>query len=308
VTSGKPSTTPPSELVLLLRKHGLSWAEFQKKGRPPPGVVAKRQAIVTEIHMTGMPWVEMCRVTGLSVGAINRLTRAVGNAASLENRRANAARTGSAGKGARKPWLSEQLSADWASGKFDFHRGRIRSVAERESLRLAAARPEVRQQRRESALRRWQKPEERAQLLAFHRSVEERLKRSEAQTERMHREPSKWLRGIGAWVYPKKCSRSPIWTRSSYERVVVDLLERDASVTSYAFEPKVQLPSGRWILPDFVVYFGDGLITLIEVKASWVLGLPPEHKVQIRLRAACSYAESMGWEFMVWTEKDFSRA
>jgi len=308
VTSGKPSTTPPSELVLLLLKHGLSWADFQKKGRPPPGVVAKRQAIVTELHMTGMPWVEMCRVTGLSVGAINRLTSAVGNAASLENRRANAARTGRAGKGTKKPWLSKQLSAGWVSGKFDFHRGRIRSVTERESLRLAAARPEVRQQRRESALRRWQKPEERARLLAFHRSVGERLKRSEAQTERMHREPSKWLRGIGAWVYPKKCSRSPIWTRSSYERIVADLLDGDPSVVRYEFEPKVQLSSGRWILPDFVAHFVDGSITLIEVKASWVLGLPPEHKAQIRLREACSYAEAMGWEFVVWTEKDFNRA
>lgn len=122
----------------------------------------------------------------------------------------------------------------------------------------------------------------------------------------MAKNPSKWLRGIGAWVEPQKCSRSPIWTRSSYERTVVTLLDGDPAVGSYVYEPRVELPSGRWILPDFVVTGLNGLVTLLEVKASWVDTLPEGHKVQKRLREASSYATSMGWEFLVWTEKDFA--
>lgn len=264
---------------------------------------------MTEIHLAGTSWVEMTRLTGLSVGAINRLTKAVGNAASKANRQRNAAEVGRAGRGRNKPWLTEQLRSAWADGKFDFHRGRIRSILEREVLKLASARPEVKARRRQSALSRWQRPEERAKLLAFHQDREERLKRSQAQTERMQKDPGKWgVRGTGAWVAPKKCSRTPIWTRSSYERVVVDLLDTDPAVLSYTFEPRIQLPSGRWILPDFVVRSVDGGITLVEVKASWTLGLPEDHRVQVRLREACSYAASMGWGFAIWTEKDFCRA
>lgn len=252
-----------------------------------------------------MPWLEMSRLTGLSLMGIQRLTQATGNPASQANRVENAARVGRAGRGRKKPWLSESLRADWADGKFDFHRGKIRSPEERETLRLANQRPEVRERRRMSALRRWQRPEERAHLLAFHRSEEERLRRSKAQSRRMIEDPVKWSRGRGAWVEPLKCSKPRIWTRSSYERIVVTLLDEDPDVKTYVFEPRVKLPSGRWILPDFVVTHTDDHLVLLEVKASWVLDLPETHKVQHRLREASSYASTMGWDFLVWTEKDF---
>jgi hypothetical protein len=117
--------------------------------------------------------------------------------------------------------------------------------------------------------------------------------------------PEKWQRGRGEWVSPKKCTRALIWTRSSYERVVVRLLDRDPSVKEYLFEPRVELPDGRWILPDFFVTHHDGSIVLVEVKASWTLSLPPDHRVTRRLEAASSYAARMGWDFLIWTEKDF---
>lgn len=289
----------------LLEKHGVTWDQFRKKGRPPRGLVEKRRAIVTELHEAGVSWAEMQRLTGLSLMGIQRLTRAVGCQAARANRAANAARVGRAGKGRKKPWLSQQLREDWAEGKFDFHRGRIRPVEEREVLRLASQRPEVRRRRRDAALRRWQDPHERARLVAYHRSEEVRCARSKAQTARMAEDPAKWSRGRGAWVEPLKCTKSRIWTRSSYERIVVGLLDDDSEVKSYVFEPRVELPSGRWMLPDFVVTHVDGDTTLIEVKASWVLELPGDHRIQRRLREAFSYANAMGWDFLIWTEKDF---
>jgi hypothetical protein len=162
----------------------------------------------------------------------------------------------------------------------------------------------VKERRHQSALRRWQNPEFRKALLDYHRSEETRRERSEAQTKRMLKTPEKWCRGRGAWVTPEKCSRSPIWTRSSYERVVVKILDSDTSVLEYHFEPRLELPGGRWILPDFVVRYGSGVV-LIEVKASWVLELPEEHKIRKRLRQASSFAFDQGWDFRILTEKDF---
>ena len=252
-----------------------------------------------------MPWARMVELTGLSLAAIQRSTRATGNAASKRNRQESAARVGRQGKDREKPWLSDQMRAAWDTGKFDFHKGRIRSATERETLRLASLRSEVRERRHTAALRRWQRPDERAKLLAYHQREDVRLERSKAQVERMLRNPEKWGRGRGAWVTPLKCTTPRIWTRSSYERIVVSLLDADPDVREYAFEPRVELPTGRWILPDFVVSHHDGSITLIEVKASWVLQQPPEHRHQVRLRVASTYAASMGWDFIIWTEKDF---
>lgn len=255
-----------------------------------------------------MPWARMVEITGLSLGAIERGTRAVGNTASRENRRACAARTAQARRGEKKPWLSEQLRQAWEAGSFDFHRGRIRSQVERTVLRLAAQRPDVKEHRHEAALRRWQRPDERARLLAYHQAEDVRRERSRAQTKRMQEHPEKWCRGRGAYVDTVKCVTPRIWTRSSYERVVVGLLDADPDVVAYEYECRVELPDGRWILPDFVVQHRDGSVTLLEVKASWVLGLPPGHKVSRRLHDASSFAASMGWVFIVWTEKDFGDA
>lgn len=250
----------------------------------------------------------MAQVTGLSISGIQRLTLATGNAASRANRVAAATAVGHARKGEQKPWLSEQLRQAWGAGAFDFHRGRVRSSAERETLHLASLRPEVRERRSQAARRRWQCPKERERLLAYHRSEVVRRARSRAQVRRMSEDPVKWARGVGAWVDPVKCTRPRIWTRSSYERVVVRLLDTDPTVCEYVFEPRVELPTRRWILPDFVITHTDGTIVLLEVKASWVLALPEDHKVQRRLRDASTFAAAQGWEFLVWTEKDFGDA
>jgi hypothetical protein len=250
----------------------------------------------------------MVAVTGLSLGSIERGTRAVGNSASRRNRQETAARTARARKGEKKPWLTAQLKAAWDSGKYDFHHGRIRSVQVRETMWLAAQRPDVKQRRSQAALRRWQDPEERVRLLAYHQSEETRILRSKNTTKWMAENPHRCLRGIGAWVEPRKCTRPRIWTRSSYERVVVGLLDHDPDVISYTFEPRIELDNGRWILPDFVVIHKDGRITLVEVKASWVLALPTDSREQRRLSVASSFAATMGWEFLVWTEKDFANA
>jgi len=303
----KPSTAP-DKLQPLLEKHHITWAAFSKPGRPPAGMREKRRSIVSELHQAGTPWKEMMRVTGLSLMGLQRLTTAVGNPASRANRSEVAARTGHSRKGERKPWLSDLLREAWAVGSFDFHRGRIRSIEEREVLRLAALRPEVKERRSAASRRRWQRPDERARLLAYHRSEDVRRERSRAQATRIAENPSKWSRGLGAWVQPVKCNRPRVWTRSSYERVVVALLDSDPSVGQFVFEPRVQLPDGFWMLPDFVVYYTDGHVALVEVKASWVLALPSDHKVQRRLRQASTFAASMGWEFIIWTEKDFGDA
>ncbi len=292
----------------MLEKHNLSWELFSCKGRLPKEfrwVAEKRRDIITELHTLGMPWARMIEVTGLSLGAIQRGTRAMWNDASRSNRQKSAAKIGHAGKGKRKPWLSERLRVEWSAGAFDFHRGRVRSEQEREKLRLSALRPEVKQLRHESSLRRWQNPEYREHLLRYHRSQEVRKERSQAQARRVQEHPEKWCRGRGALVFPKKCLRSPVWARSSYERIVMDILDADPEVLDYVFELRVELPDGRWILPDFVVRYKDGETFLLEVKASWVLQLPKGHKIQRRLFDASSFAYAQGWKFRVLTEKDW---
>ena len=124
----------------------------------------------------------------------------------------------------------------------------------------------------------------------------------------MSEHPSTGFRGRGAWVEPVRCTRPRIWTRSSYERIAVALLDADPTVKEYVFEPRIELPTERWILPDFVVSHLDETVTLLEVKASWVLALPYEHKIKMRLRDASTYAATQGWDFLVWTEKDFGDA
>ena len=60
----------------------------------------------------------MIEVTGLSLGAVERGTRATWNEASRRNRQESAAKVGRSRKGEKKPWLSERLKKEWARGKF----------------------------------------------------------------------------------------------------------------------------------------------------------------------------------------------
>lgn len=299
------SPRPHPDLQPLLTKHGLTWAEFSKQGRPPKGVREKRSHIVTELHQSGRSWQEMVEVTGLSLMGIQRLTRGVGCEAARRNRAANAARVGAAGKGREKPEVSRRMKRAWREGQFDFHRGRKRTEAELETLQEANSRPEVRAKRAASAHRRWQDPEQREKLVSFHRSEEQRQSRSSAQSLRMIENPEKWTRGRGAYVQAAKCTRGRFWTRSSFERGAVAKVEADPEVVSFEFEPRLLLSNGRWIIPDLLLTLVGGARVLIEVKASWVLSLPATHRVSKRLAVARAYASQQGWAFFVWTEKDF---
>jgi len=296
------------QLLPLLEQHGLTLEMFRKRGRPPKGVREKRSALVTELHQKGCTWVEMMEITGLSNGAIQRLTKAMWNEASRKNRQESASRTGHARSGEKKPWLSDQLRARWGAGDFDFHRGRVRSPEECEVLR-AAWTPE----RRAQAARRvqekvWGNPEVKKHLLAFHRSSEERARRSKAQVIRMQENPNKYLRGRASWVGTPKGTKDRVYVRSSYEKAAVTVLERLSNVTLYEYERRFELPDGKWVLPDFLVTWQNGSKTLIEVKAAWVLKLPASDKVQMRLKVAEHLADSQGWGFEIWTEKELDNA
>jgi hypothetical protein len=114
--------------------------------------------------------------------------------------------------------------------------------------------------------------------------------------------PGKWLRGRARWVAAPKSLDGRVHVRSSYEAAAVAVLEADQEVLSYAYEPRFVLPDGRWILPDFLVQTRTGML-LVEVKAAWVLGLPQDDKVILRLARAREFAAGKGWGFAIWTEK-----
>jgi hypothetical protein len=96
-----------------------------------------------------------------------------------------------------------------------------------------------------------------------------------------------------------------VWVRSSYEKAALAKVEGDDLVKSYEVEPRLSTGDGHWILPDLLVTYTFGKV-LVEVKASWVLKLPPNHKVSLRLSAARSLAIEAGWGYAVWTEKDLA--
>jgi len=298
------SLHPHPELEPLLVKYELSWEDFSRKGRPPKEVRFRRSCVVTELHRSGLSWKAMMKVTGLSLMGIQRLTEAVGCEAAKTNKSRNAVRVATARKGEKKPWLSDALKADWATGKFDFHRGRRRSAVERAKLKTASQRPDVKAKRSVAAKRRWQDPKQREALLAFHQSKEQRALRSAAQSQRLIDDPVKWTRGKGSHITTRKCTKSCIWVRSSYERAAVLRVEADPTVLSFEYEPRFGVDEGQhWIVPDFLLHSLDGEV-LVEVKAVWVLTLPFEHKVRQRLRLAERLALGHGWQFAVWTEKD----
>ena len=197
------SENPQPELVPLLEKHGISWALFSKKGRLSNDlkwVSGKRSDIITEMHSKGTSWSDMIRISGLSLGSIERLTKAMWNDASRKNSSENGAKT--------------------------------------------------------------------------------------------------------EWVLTPKGSSEKTFARSSYEVSAIVLLEADTQVVRYEHEHRFILSDGRWVLPDFLIEYADGSTLLVEVKASWVLNLPSDHKVQQRLQISRQLAESHGWGFGIWTERE----
>jgi len=300
--------TPHPQLLPLLEQYQIDWGTFSKKGRPDVGVREKRVAIVTALHEAGCTWAALMEITGLSNGAIQRLTQAKGCKAAQQRRQESGRTAGAATRGRRREWLTRQLSQQWAEGKFDFHRGRVRSEAERDTLRKSWT-PALREVQAQNAKEHvWGNPIVCESLLAFHRSPAERGRRSRLQTQRMQDDPEKYLRGRAAWVNTPKGTKSQIYARSSYEVAAVTRLEKDPQVVQYEHERRFELPDGRWVLPDFLVTLQDGSCLLVEVKSSWVFILPPSHKVHQRLQIAAALAAEHGWTFAVWTEKELSHA
>lgn len=294
-------------LVPLLAKHGVTHALFTKRGRLPKGfghVLEARKAIVTELHQAGTKWVDLLAITGLSQGSIQRLTGAMWNPASRNTVRETCRVTGRAGKGKARPG---QLEAQWRAGTFDFHRGRKRSEQERQNL-LAGWTSEKRegQSKRSQAL--WADPEVRNRLLTFHRSESEGARRSELQTKRMKNTPGKYAKGRSQWVDTPKGATPRSYVRSTYEVAAVKILEADPQVVSYEFEYRVVLPTRKWILIDFVVQYEGKPLWAVEVKPQWILDHPTKVKERARLELARQVADSNGWGFSVWTEKDLKDA
>lgn len=291
---------PHPLLIPLLEEFELTWEVFSKKGRPPKGVFEKRSKIVTALHERGHSWQELQDITGLSLGGVQRLTQGVGCPAMREKRRKIGAALGRTWKGKSRPG---QLASQWAKGDFDSLVGRKRTPQEIENAKLGWT-----EEKRRAASKRskamWEDPEYRDNLLSFHRSGEERIRRSQLQSQRMIEDPIKWTRGKGSWVESAKSKKGRFWVRSSYEQRSVELLDCDPSVKSFEYERQLKLASGKYIRPDFIVEKFDGSITLVEVKASWVLSQPKTHKAVIRLRIAEVEALRRGWAFKVWTEEE----
>lgn len=286
-------------LAPLLEKYGISWDDFSRKGRPPKGVSELRSCIVTDLHAEGRTWADVMAITGLSNGAVQRLTKAKRNPNTMARVRSSAAELGRSGAGVPKPWLSDDLRRRWADGRFDFHCA-PRSEKDRVALR-ASWTDERRVRMSNIRTRLWAEASYRGRLEAYHRSPEVRRQRSTQQAYRMAHAPATFIRGVRSFVFAMKCDQFLIHTRSSYETAVVHLLESDPRVRSYTYEPTMTDECGV-LFPDFVVTWADGGTTLIEVKAHWVTRLPPEHKVTVRLERSRRLADRMGWSFDIWTE------
>lgn len=287
----------------LLNKHGLTQALLTKRGRLPADlnwVRDARSALVSELHATGMAWLDIQALTGLSNGSIQRLTTAKGNPASKAKIKNQAADLGKTWKGKSRPERSEQLKKMWSNGDFDHQRGSVLSD-ERKAALKAGWTPTARQDRSKQSLLLWQSPTA-DRLRTFHADPAERERRSLAQANRMKATPAKYLKGKTSTVLTPKGTEPKVKVRSSYEAAAICTLESDPTVLQYEYEAVIKLAEGKRILPDFIVRRASGT-TLVEVKADWVTRLPSDHKVSLRLKAAEDYALQQGWSFAVWTEK-----
>jgi hypothetical protein len=120
--------------------------------------------------------------------------------------------------------------------------------------------------------------------------------------------PTTYLMGRFGYVSTPKGVGSKARVRSSYEAAAIAVLEADTAVTKYSYELVFGVEGGRWIIPDFLVEYSTGITTLVEVKASWVLSLPSDHKVRQRLELSRRLAERNNWHFEIWTEKELRNA
>lgn len=289
-------------LDTLLDKHSLTRELFYRKGRLPKNLNWVKDAkanLITELHTQGYSWAEMCEITGLSNGSIQRLTKGKGCQAVQDKLSKIGSAVGSSWKGKSR---GDQLYRQWAKGDYDSLRGRERSPEELKNIE-ASWTPERRAQFSQISKDRWADRSYREQLLAFHQSPEERQRRSEAQTQRMLENPDKWVRGNHEYVLTPKGTTDQVLIRSSYEKKAIKILESDDSVFSYQYEVPHKI-DGQTILPDFIVTKQDHTL-LIEVKPQWVLDYyNPEDKPIQRLQLAEQLATEKQWQFAIWTEKE----
>lgn len=293
---------PHPRLLPLLEEHGITVDEFWSRGRAASRYTEAKSAIITSLHVAGTTWAEMIEITGLSNGTIQRLSRATWNDASRENRKANARLLGQRWSGRKRPG---QLNRQWEKGDFESLRGRQRTESECTLLKQGWT-PEKKMAKSAQMKALWDDPRYRAPLMDFHRSPQERRRRSRVQSERMAQDPVKWTRGKGCYVNSFKCNKSQFWVRSTYESRAVEILEGDDLYISFVYEPRFEV-EGRSIKPDFLVKCQDGSTTLIEVKAAWVLSQPESTPALLRLERSRKVAMMFGWSFAVWTEKELGR-
>ena len=296
-----PPSEPHPDIVPYLSKYQISWEDFVRRMTRDKCILEIRSKIVTELHSQGMPWAKMTLLTSFGAGQLQDYSKAVGNENSLKNRQENARKTGRAGAGKKNPAISEDLRKRWARGDFDFHKGRVRSEAERETLRRSYT-EERREKIRNRLLSQWKEEGFRNKLLRFHRSVEERNSRSSAQAARMRVDPRRWTFGKGQYVFSSKnIENCEFWVRSSFEVAAVALLDKDPLVSQFVYEPVFNY-EGRKCLPDFLVTYLDNSQKLIEVKASWRLDIPKEHPWGFDPNIYQSIADENGIPFEIWTE------
>lgn len=305
---GAPKTPPASpedpRIIPYLEDNGVSWEDFSRRMTRDPEIKRIRSLVVTDLHEKGFSWQEMTKITSFGAGQLHGYTKAVRCEAARRNKAENGSRTGRLSKGVSKPWVTELLKKRWASGAFDFHRGR--KCSETVRLRfLASWTTERRESHSKLKKSHWQNPSYREGLENFHRSKAERARRSRAQVDRMQEDPQKWTRGCGAWVEASKCEgRQRFWVRSRHEVAAVAVLEKDPDVLSFQYEPRFHDETGMTAIPDFIVRMKNGDEKLVEVKAAWVLRMPPDYRKQRGLARYRAIAQSIGLPFEVWTEED----
>jgi hypothetical protein len=109
-------------------------------------------------------------------------------------------------------------------------------------------------------------------------------------------------RGLGILYHTQKGGL--FRTKSTYETDFVRILELDADVISFSYEP-IRIPYAydgitRIYVPDFLVQYADTQI-IVEVKPKKMVSLD---KNQAKFEAAVSYAAAHFMEFQVVTEDE----
>lgn len=287
-------------LDFLLDKYDLTREQYHKKGRVSKEISQKRRQIVTFLHQQGLTWKEMSTILEKSTSFIQRNTDAMWNPESRKNSSRNGTRTGKMWKGKSR---GDQLKRQWEKGDFDSLVGR--SLPEEHVQNMKDSWTEERRKEKSEQMKKvWERPGYRTDLLEYHRSPQERKKRSIAQSRRIEENPEKWTRGRGSYQDVKRCTNGDrIWVRSSYETKALEILEDHDNVLHYTYELLCEDSQGHF-RPDFFVTYKDGNREIIEVKSYWVLNLPKDHKVKKRLKRSKTHALSRNWGFQIWTEEE----